>query len=547
MAPTFRGLSRRQAAGEVALALSLALFSVGLEEVKNDSWPPAVVLALAAAVAVLTPLRRVLPSGVMITAAALASHFAGPLLPVTAWSAARRVQSPRRVFETFAASFLCYAVFRITSADMVSIGLSAAASSLVFLLFAALPGLVSRYRVQRRELLDALRDRNEQLLRERALVAEQSRIRERQRIAQDMHDSLGHQLTLIAVHAGALELVRSLDGDARGAVGVVRDAAVNAMRELRAVVGILGDPEARGVEQSAPRGISGIDGLVAAAGAGRQVRVERAGESRPLTAEADACAYRLVQEGLTNAHKHALGAPILVELHWEPDAVVVAVANGSPRPGKGDTALVSGGKGLIGLRERARRAGGMVHSGPSTDGGFRLAAVLPYAPGGLGDQPPLVVAEDDFGRLRALPGLDDVGVDSSYEDADGKLDRQMKKRTSRLIAWGCGGSVLVVAVIVAVGALGMFKLAKGADNGSISAATYKSITVGQDEKSVRSKLPSGSTSLVKGLGGQIPADPAGDTCIHFLSQPVLAKHKKVYRFCFKSGKLVEKARLSSDQ
>ena len=537
-------------AGEVVLTSFLTLFSVALARLGHGSWPSALALTPPLAVAVLTPLRRVLPSAVLVIAAGLSGHFALPLLPVAAWSAARRVESPRRISAVFAASFVAFSlclvgVGTLVRADALSLGLWAASSSLAFLFFAGLPALVGRYRVQRRRLLQALRERNEQLLRERAWVAEQSRVRERQRIAQDMHDSLGHQLTLIAVHAGALELDRSLVGDARTAVGVVRDAAVNAMRELRTVVGVLSDAEGDGIEQSGPRGVGGIDGLVAVCAAGTRARIERSGEPRPLTVAADACAYRLVQEGLTNAYKHAPGAAILVELRWEPDAVVVAVANEPPRPGGGGTALVSGGNGLIGLRERARLAGGMVHSGPSADGGFRLAAVLPYPRDGRGDEATSVVAADDFGEQPALRGPGDVGADSSQAGTDGKPGRKMENKTAKRIAWGCGGSVVVFMMIVAVAIFGIRKVVHETHRSSIDTSTYDSITVGQDEKSVRSGLPSGNGSLVRGFGGDIPADPPGDKCVHYLSRPVFAAHVKVYRFCFKGGKLVEKSVLAA--
>lgn len=90
----------------------------------------------------------------------------------------------------------------------------------------------------------------------------------------------------------------------------------------------------------------------------------------------------MVQEGLTNAHKHTPGAPITLDLRYEPDTLVVEVANGpASARGPGVPAAVSGGQGLRGLRERARLVGGMVHTGPTADGGFRMAGMLPYGTG----------------------------------------------------------------------------------------------------------------------------------------------------------------------
>ncbi|KOG87662.1 histidine kinase, partial [Streptomyces varsoviensis] len=102
---------------------------------------------------------------------------------------------------------------------------------------------------------------------------------------------------------------------------------------------------------------------------------------RPLSPAADHAAYRVAQEGLTNAHKHAPGAPIELALHYDADSLVVEVVNGPPPAGAG-RAAVSGGQGLTGLGERTRLIGGMVHAGPTAEGGFRLAGVLPYAPAG---------------------------------------------------------------------------------------------------------------------------------------------------------------------
>ncbi len=118
--------------------------------------------------------------------------------------------------------------------------------------------------------------------------------------------------------------------------------------------------------------------------------------------------YRIVQEGLTNAHKHAPGAPITVELRHEPDSLVVEVANG-PVPAGAPAAppAISGGQGLAGLRERARLVGGMVHSGPAPDGGFRVAGVLPYgdgsAPAGRKDATSVAPAGDFRGRAGGVP------------------------------------------------------------------------------------------------------------------------------------------------
>ncbi|MFK8847807.1 sensor histidine kinase [Streptomyces sp. Ac-502] len=263
-----------------------------------------------------------------------------------------------------------------------------------FLAIVAMPGIASRYWSQNRTLVETLHAQRTQLLRENAMIARQTRLRERQRIAQDMHDSLGHQLTLIAVHTGALEVDSELNGRQREAVGVLRGASVAAMRELREVVGLLRDEHehedaaaahpalgAGTAPDAGQRGVDQVDALAEASrGAGARISVSRSGEPRALTPAVDRAAYRIVQEGLTNAHKHASGAPVAVALRYEPDSLLVEVVNGPVPPGAAGGPQVSGGQGLTGLRERARLVGGMVHSGPVPGGGFRLAGVLPYGP-----------------------------------------------------------------------------------------------------------------------------------------------------------------------
>ncbi|GAA3483444.1 histidine kinase dimerization/phosphoacceptor domain-containing protein [Streptomyces yanii] len=130
------------------------------------------------------------------------------------------------------------------------------------------------------------------------MIVGQARLMERQRIAQDMHDSLGHQLALISVHTGALEVDPELTVRQREAVGVLRGASVHAMHELREVVGILRDDVAgpgRGGEdgQRAARGTAGIEELTEVArAAGSVVELRRTGERRALAAASDDAAYR---------------------------------------------------------------------------------------------------------------------------------------------------------------------------------------------------------------------------------------------------------------
>ncbi|TWD26923.1 signal transduction histidine kinase [Streptomyces sp. T12] len=337
--------SRGRIAGETALVLVLA--GTAGTAYSLESGSAARSWALAVAVGVLTLVRRSLPATVLVLSSALAGSVlgSGPLLIYASWSAGSRIRRPWHAVGAYATGLVLYAAGALLGdggeeALEFSLLLTAALSAGPYLVMAVVPGLASRYRAQRRDLLDALRRHNVQLVREQAMVARQARLLERQRIAQDMHDSLGHQLALIAVHAGALEVDPELGDRHREGVGILREAARSGMRELREAVGILRDdtdeppasgpgpgPEAAGAPPA--RGAAGLDALVASSrGAGVPVELRRSGTARPLAPAADHAVYRIVQEALTNAHKHAPGAPITVELRHEPDSLVVEVANG---------------------------------------------------------------------------------------------------------------------------------------------------------------------------------------------------------------------------
>ncbi|MFE0679844.1 sensor histidine kinase [Streptomyces sp. NPDC058961] len=537
--------SRRRIVGEAALSLALALMAGAVVLLGGD---PVRGTAVALAVAVLSLLRRSLPTGVLLAAAALSATAseATPLLLVAAWTAGRRIVGAGRALVAFSGAFVIYEVLAfVTLWPIPQPILVTVFGTLFFLAVAVVPGITSRYWSQRRTLLRAMQEHNAQLLRERAMVAGQARLRERQRIAQDMHDSLGHQLALISVHTGALEVDPELTGRQREAVGVLRQASVAAMHELREVVGILRDgveaPAAPDGARPATRGTAGIQALVTAArAAGNAVDLRAGGEPRPLAAAADHAAYRIVQEALTNAYKHAPGAPITVELRYEPDSFVVEVVNGIVDRTAADQAgeVVSGGQGLTGLHERARLVGGMVHTGTTGDGGFRVAGVLPY---GTAEAATFVDAPDDFRQQSSAPPLGDGGPVVDWNIAEKELGMGARNRGGG-IALGCGiavGAVVLLAIAVGVG---LFFLAGSAQKGMIDPAEYDRIKVGTPEAAVREELPSGDTVLVSGLAGKGPAEPEGSRCLVLMSSETgdNLNTEPVFRFCFKDGKLIEK-------
>ncbi len=533
-------------AGDLALAGVLAILGLGVEELDGGSGRR--MLLGAVVVVALTLLRRRLPAAALVSGSALSAVLPGLffVLPLLGWSSGRRIVGVGRALGAFTLAFVA------------SIGLSVVAqwsqmrpllvivfSTLMFLAVTVMPGLASRYWSQRRTLLAALHERNGQLLRERAMVAGQARLRERQRIAQDMHDSLGHQLALISVHTGALEVDPELTDRQKEAVGVLRQASVSAMHELREVVGILRD----GVEapppveeaQPAARGVAGIAGVVEAArGAGTEVRMTTSGRPRPLVAACDHAAYRIVQEALTNAYKHAPGAAITVELRYEDDSLVVEIANGpSAGPGQG---VVSGGQGLTGLRERARLVGGMVHAGPAAGGGFRVAGVLPYGAEPAGAQD----VADDFGQQAQAQKLT-RGRRGEQQPMDwAAVDRELAVRVpsrSGGIAVGCGIAFAAVVVLVIVVIAAVLLLLDSVGDAMISRDEYDAVQVGEAEQAVRDRLPSGESFLTAGADRKGPPRPQGSECLALLAddQPTDSLTTDlVFRFCFQDGKLVDK-------
>ena len=237
------------------------------------------------------------------------------------------------------------------------------------LVFVLLPCLTGRYLAQHRRLVETLEryDRS---------WAERERLRERLRIAREVHDSLGHRLSLVSVQAAALE-VADLPPEQRETTRHLARAARDALTDLHGLVGALRAGEPDGPPGPAPDAAA-LAGLAAEfRTAGMDVSFTEHGTPPPLPAETRRAAYRVVEEGLSNAARHAPGRPVAVSVTWEPDAVLLAVA--TPLPGAAPAAPPGGGHGLRGLAERARAAGGFADH-QVTDGEFRLRAMLPAAP-----------------------------------------------------------------------------------------------------------------------------------------------------------------------
>ncbi|WP_079049404.1 sensor histidine kinase [Streptomyces torulosus] len=376
-----------------------------------------------------------------------------------------------------------------------------------------LPWFAGRFWCQYQQLVRAGWERAEQLQREQELVAEQARLRERARIAQDMHDVLGHDLSLIALSAGALKLAPGLEEHHRRAAGDIRAKAAGAVERLGEVIGVL--REETGDVPTDPNG-SSLAGLIEEASvAGLAVKLYTDGTADDLPPVAERAIHRVVQEALTNVAKHAPGATVTVQVtHTATESRVVvengpssSAANLQPRPR-------SGGRGLIGLEERVRLAGGSVDHGPR-DGGFAVAAWIPHAPA---SQPPRLLAPAGSRTGGQLP----------------QEHRRARRRVSRALV----AAIMVPLVTGAVlsGAL-MGWETLSASRSVLEPGDYSRLRVGQDRSEVERFLPDRQTNYRPPT-----AEPTGDgiTCEYYAMTADRFDDRSgdAYRLCFRDGILM---------
>jgi signal transduction histidine kinase len=280
------------------------------------------------------------------------------------------------------------------------------------------PVLLGLYVGARRRLMESLRERADSLERELMLLAERAEERaewarneERTRIAREMHDVVAHRVSLMVVHAAALQAVARKDPEkAVKNAALVGDMGRQALTELREMLGVLRSGEglagrsdrsdrsdrsvplvavkvaaaaaaSRAVDDfSDGPCIAELDELVGqSAAAGRVVLLSVEGEVRAYAREVEQTAFRVVQEALTNVHKHAAGAKTHVRLAHRSAEIAMQVENEPPpeQGSAGAAGLPSGGNGLLGMKERVSALGGVFVSGPTDAGGFRVSAVIP--------------------------------------------------------------------------------------------------------------------------------------------------------------------------
>ncbi|GAB3799947.1 hypothetical protein GCM10027605_14560 [Micromonospora zhanjiangensis] len=237
----------------------------------------------------------------------------------------------------------------------------------------------------RRQLVVSLRDRADRAEAEQQLRVAQARQLERTRIAREMHDVLAHRISLLSLHAGALEFRPDAPSDeVARAAGVIRTSAHAALQDLREVIGVLRE-HSSGAGDGPPERpqptLADVPALVTECrAAGVRVEVDQTvADPRSVPAGIGRSAYRIVQEGLTNARKHAPGTVVRVRTSGGPGTgLTVEVRNRRPVGRPAVPGIPGTGTGLVGLAERVSLAGGRLEHGRVPSGDFRLHAWLPW-------------------------------------------------------------------------------------------------------------------------------------------------------------------------
>lgn len=396
-----------------------------------------------------------------------------------------------------------------------------AGCAISLLLFGVLPWLAGRYARLRAGLAAAGWQRAEQLELQRRLIVTEARLRERTRIAQDMHDSLGHELSLIAMRAGALELDRRLDPRHQAAIGELRATAVDATERLHEIVDVLRDDT-----DATPTSPDSIGDLVARSRAsGMDIELTLDPPPRPMPPMVARAAYRIVQEGLTNAAKHAPGAAVTVRLAHSASGLRVTVGNGPPA-GTSHPAASGGGRGLAGLHERVRLVGGALHA-RQQPGGYEIVADLPLAGG----------PDPAAGSSAVPPATVGVVGDASADGSESaRAFAQTRSATRRGVFTAAGVTLaLCAAVLLILLGLRIYEVRSS----WLDPAVYDSLRIGQREADITGSLP--PQQVVGRPDVPQPPVPAGARC-HYYRVPadLFAGPIDVYRLCFADGTLIDK-------
>ncbi|MFG1922133.1 sensor histidine kinase [Cryptosporangium sp. NPDC048952] len=498
----------RRVAGDVLLWLLLsALLPMNGERISDGSYVNGLIVA-SVVVAVAVGVRRVAPlAALVLTGGLLAADvwLFGPFVGLS-FLVGRSAARPRPTLWTFVALGVATPLLTLARTVLTGGDRWYAYYLIAEVVFCGVfPWLVGRYLWQRRELAVGGWALAEELERGQALIAEKARLRERTRIAEDMHDALGHELSLLALRAGALELDPTLGSSQRAAAAELRVGAADATERLRAVIGVLRTDAAAPLEP-VEESLGALVDRVRRAGLVLHFDIDEGQAANSgLPPLADRAVYRVVQEALTNATKHAPGTPVTGHLTQDTDSVTVILSNPlaegrTPAGGDGGGSV---GSGLVGLAERVRLVGGTFSAGEH-DGEFRVRATVP----------------------REAVGPAPAGVTESA----GRL-KTARQRTRR-------GLVLTVVVPVLAGVLlvGAVLAAYVVETTAsvIDPWDQLRIHLGQPEDEARDILP--TLQVTERPDVVEPPRPPGGECVYYnVSGKLFPPVRDVYRVCFADG------------
>ncbi|MGH2636817.1 MAG: sensor histidine kinase [Actinomycetota bacterium] len=356
-----------------AVALVLAVISLVEAALYSDSSDRgvAMLVALGATVPLAFADRWPIPMAAITTASVFA--MLADTVPTTGAAVVAEVialylvasRTRRLISALFALPFVVNAMFPMGGEDTSDIGLL-----LMVVAVAALAiGDARRLRGEAIAERDASRRQVGETMREQAAMEE------RARIARELHDVVAHHVSMIAVQAETARLTTpDLSEEGGQRFGDIAESARDALSEMRRLLGVFREDAGGGGERHPQPGLDRLQELIDdARSTGTPVRLTLRGPVVPPTASVDLAAYRIVQEALTNARRHAPGAGVDVELHYEAETLHLRVRADGPGPAPG----ASDGNGLMGMRERATAVGGTLRTGPAEGGGFLVEAELP--------------------------------------------------------------------------------------------------------------------------------------------------------------------------